>query len=78
MSAPFSPIIMVGAFVFPLTIYGILQRKHFIKCDPILPICFTHMLASITRKFCIPWTLSRGSTTAIGSDTGPILHVPDG
>nr|CAD7198747.1 unnamed protein product [Timema douglasi] len=58
-SAAFSPIIIVGAFVFPVTTTGIIE-------------------ASATLSPSTPYTLSSGSTTAIGSVDGPILHVPEG
>jgi hypothetical protein len=35
------------------------------------------MDVSTTRSPLIPRTLSRGLTTASGSESGPILHVPD-
>lgn len=59
ISAPFSPIIIVGALVLPLTIVGIID-------------------ASITLKPDMPYTRNRGSTTAFGSDAGPILQVDVG
>src|SRR6202035_3640189 len=33
--------------------------------------------ASATHRFWIPFTLQYWSTTAMGSPSGPILHVPD-
>src|SRR5262249_34498955 len=33
--------------------------------------------ASATRRRGIPWTRHHWSTTAMGSDAGPILHVPE-
>ena len=57
ISEAFSPIIMHGALVLPLTTNGMME-------------------ASATRKFLIPYTRSRGSTTASTSLLGPILHVP--
>ncbi|KAL2716010.1 hypothetical protein V1478_013686 [Vespula squamosa] len=59
MSLAFSPIMITGALVFPLTMAGIIE-------------------ASTTRKPFTPYTLNFGSTTAVGSFLGPILHVPTG
>src|SRR5882724_295105 len=35
------------------------------------------MEASATRRRVLPWTRQNWSTTAMGSDAGPILHVPE-
>ena len=56
-SAAFSPIMMAGALVLPLTITGMTD-------------------ASATRSPAMPWTMSRASTTAIGSV--PMRQVPTG
>lgn len=59
MSDAFSPIIIVGALVFPLTMVGIME-------------------ASTTLKPSMPYTFSLASTTASGSEAGPILQVEVG
>ena len=58
MVTTFSPIMMVGAFVLPLTTVGIME-------------------ASTTLRPSTPYTLSLGSTTAPGSEAGPILALPE-
>ena len=44
----------------------------------VLPLTTVGMMeASTTLKLFTPWTCNRGLTTAVGSDAGPILALPD-